>query len=410
MSTPTEQVDNDTLKLKNYATQKLDAVFRDMLQALLKATPDDPVQYMIEYLSDYKKKRQSDMDGLISDMQETAGTNGDSYEDDNHDDAEEEEEEEEEIVPDEDAAVARPKRNAVSAESVKQEDMKDAKTRNIPKSDEDTQGILEAVKSNLLFKHLDSNQLSVVVSAMERKEYKQGDVIIRQGDDGDEFFLLQQGQCDCFLNQKDGSMKKVKEYKAGESFGELALMYNCPRAATIVAVSDDVVAWAMDRLTFRAVLMSTTSAKRERYENFLTSVPLLESLDRYERAKIADAIADMEFKDGDFIIKQGESSDDHLYFIVEGAAKATKVLEGSEEPTVVMEYNKPGDYFGELALLYDMPRAANVIAVGDVKLVSLDRGSFTRLLGPLTAILNRNRDNYAEIEKKITAAKAQASS
>lgn len=61
---------------------------------------------------------------------------------------------------------------------------------------------------------------------------------------------------------------------------------------------------------------------------------------------------------------------------------------------------KPGDYFGERALIQNEPRAANVIAKTNCKLVSMDRHSFKRLLGPLDTILIRNMEVYEAYKGK----------
>jgi CRP-like cAMP-binding protein len=302
--------------------------------------------------------------------------------------------------------TARKKREAVSSEPVRAEDMKNVKARVIPKSEEERDQIIEYVRNAMLFKHLDSSQLSTVAGAMEKKKFIKGEAIIRQGDDGDLFFILAEGECDCFITDpKSKQQIKIKTYSEGDCFGELALMYNCPRAATITAASD-VSTWGLDRNTFRQVMYSSSNSKAERYENLLSSVKILASLDKHERAKIADALTEKEFEDGDYIIEQGDDQDHNLYFLAEGEARATKVLDGmDEEPVEVMRY-KRGDYFGELALIYSAPRAANVIAVGDaVKVVCLDRASVNRLLGPVDSILKRNSDNYAQVEKMLQAAK-----
>jgi cAMP-dependent protein kinase regulator len=63
-----------------------------------------------------------------------------------------------------------------------------------------------------------------------------------------------------------------------------------------------------------------------------------------------------------------------------------------------MNYSK-GGYFGELALIRNEPRAASIIAKTNVKVLSLDRPSFKRLLGPIENLLKRNSDAYIKYLK-----------
>lgn len=81
----------------------------------------------------------------------------------------------------------------------------------------------------------------------------------------------------------------MKTFEPGDAFGELALLYNAPRAATITAKSA-VVLWELDRDTFNHIVKDAAQRKREKYEDFLSSVKILHSVDSYERAKMADTI------------------------------------------------------------------------------------------------------------------------
>jgi cAMP-dependent protein kinase regulator len=78
-----------------------------------------------------------------------------------------------------------------------------------------------------------------------------------------------------------------------------------------------------------------------------------------------------------------------------GEAIATKTLEPGNAPVEVLRYG-PGDYFGERALLKNEPRAANIIALTQLQVVTLDRHSFKRLLGPMEDILKRNMSLYKQ--------------
>ena len=122
-------------------------------------------------------------------------------------------------------------------------------------------------------------------------------------------------------------------------------------------------------------------------------------MDPYERQKICDALTEEHFKKGDFIITEGQTGN-KFYFIEEGTAIATKQLGSAAEPTKVMEYQR-GMYFGERSLLTNEVRAANVVVTSDtVDVLSLERETFTRLLGPLDQLLRRNMEVYNKVNEQ----------
>lgn len=172
----------------------------------------------------------------------------------------------------------------------------------------------------------------------------------------------------------------------------MALLYNAPRAATIIA-DNECLLWCLDRETFNFIVKDSSRRRREKYENFLTKVKILETMEPYERSVLSDAFIEEVYKAGDVIIKEGDTESNKFYLVEEGELVATKKLNAHEEAKTVMKY-KDGDYFGERALLRNEPRAANVIAKTDVKLVSVDRHSFKRLMGPLDSLLRRNMEVY----------------
>ena len=101
-----------------------------------------------------------------------------------------------------------------------------------------------------------------------------GDIVIKQGDEGDNFYVVDSGSFDIYQDvpaegaaEGDASAPKVHKSLGrvghGGSFGELALMYGCPRQATVQAAEDSVL-WALDRLTFRHILVSATMNQRSK--------------------------------------------------------------------------------------------------------------------------------------------------
>lgn len=122
------------------------------------------------------------------------------------------------------------RRVGVSAEATKEADGEYVKTV-IEKSPEVKARIQEATATNALFAGLTDEQKNDVVDAMFEVPCTPGKDVIVQGDVGDNFYVADSGEYEVYLKQTGD--KPVHTYKAGGCFGDLALMYNCPRAATV---------------------------------------------------------------------------------------------------------------------------------------------------------------------------------
>lgn len=235
----------------------------------------------------------------------------------------------------------------------------------------------KSVGKNFLFTNLDEEALRSVLAHLEEKKVPAGTAVIKQGDEGDFFYIVESGSLEFQINGE-----KVGEAGPGSSFGELALMYNAPRAATVKA-NTDAVLWALDRLTFRSISLGNVFNKRKQHGEFLKEVPILKGLNTNELSKLADAMNVEVYEPGQSVITEGAVGE-QFYIIESGEAEVyTKKNEGK-----VADLTK-GGYFGEVALINDLPRQATVTANTKLRVLTLDKGAFQRLLGPVVDILKR---------------------
>mmetsp|Transcript_102016 Transcript_102016/g.195829 ORF Transcript_102016/g.195829 Transcript_102016/m.195829 type:complete len:403 (-) Transcript_102016:167-1375(-) len=376
---------------KKYIVDLLNPMLEEMVAECIHRMPADPVPFMLEWL---EQKKVSDEDKLLSpeekerlkqenenlqenmkkvksEMQEAAKLVKDK-------DVDEDEEEEEDDADDEpppgffkEADQMGKARASVSAEAYGEWNTKKAFVAPvIAKSDEQKERLKNCLSKSFLFSNLEEQDLVIVIGAMKEVNADPKQRVINQGESGDFLFVIESGKLDCII-KIDGADKVVKTCEAGDVFGELALLYNCPRAASVEA-TEKCVLWQLDRDTFNNIVKEAAQKKRQRYDNFLAKVPLLASMDAYERSQLADALRVENFTDGAVICRQGDVGN-KFYIIEEGEAVAMK--NGQQ----VMSYGS-GDYFGELALIRNQPRAATVTAKGPTKLLSIDSKSFKRLL------------------------------
>lgn len=291
------------------------------------------------------------------------------------------------------------RRGSVSSESIDPDKLKQqiAHITIVPKDPEVAQNLYQVVsRSAMLKRMLDIEERALIVKAFQGPIVKHtGENIIVQGEEGDLFYLIDKGTVDVFLRKgPDGEDEKVHTYHDGDTFGQLALMYNAPRAATCRAVGD-VKLWTLDRHAFKVIIAGAALRKRERFMAFLQRVPILSSLNELEMMTLADSMTEEKFDHGMVICREGEPGDE-FYIVSEGTAECYQRTEGGEKLVAILS---SGQYFGEIALMTSKPRQATVKSNGTLKLLIMDRSTFVRVLGPVNDILKRNMENY----KKFSA-------
>ena len=175
-------------------------------------------------------------------------------------------------------------RQGVSAEVLGKHNKKqEFKPVVIPKDKVQRQRIMERINMNVFLKGLTDEGKNVIVDAMREAKFKKGETVIRQGDTGDEFYIIDSGEIDCLRVNKPGeSSRYMKTYLTGEGFGELALLYNAPRAATLTCKTATTL-FVLDRHTFVHVVSESTIKKRERYAGVIEHIELLNGMEQYEK-------------------------------------------------------------------------------------------------------------------------------
>lgn len=249
---------------------------------------------------------------------------------------------------------------------------------NFPKNREDIRFLDEALGENFIFSDLSPKERTLLIRAMQKQECAEGEIIIKQGDVGDFFYICEMGHVSFVADGKDvGSCSK------GGSFGELSLLYDSPRAATCVA-SSDVKLWKVDQTTFRFLLAKTAKDQEENIVDVLAKVPLLKDLDRGVVSKFADVLTTVKFAEGEKIVQKGEQGD-IFYIINEGQVRVHDIGLGDASYSDMLL--KQGDWFGERALMTGEPRAANVTAMTDTVAFAVDRETFETTIGSLENLL-----------------------
>ncbi|XP_033998061.1 cGMP-dependent protein kinase 2 [Trematomus bernacchii] len=259
--------------------------------------------------------------------------------------------------------------------------------------------INSAIMNNDFLKKLEPQHMREMVDCMYEKVYTEGQLVIQEGEPGNYLYVLADGLLEVFQNGK-----LLGEMRPGTAFGELAILYNCKRTATVKAVSQSHI-WALDRQTFQTIMMQSTQARHDEYFSFLCSVSLLRGLPEEKLAKVVDCLEVDYFEKGEYIIREGEEGNT-FFIIAKGEVIVTQSTEGLAEPQEIKTLGV-GDYFGEKALISEDVRSANIICnENDTHCLVVDRDNFNQMVGTyeeLQAYLKEYVDELSRSDERRNA-------
>jgi len=249
-----------------------------------------------------------------------------------------------------------------------------------PKSDGAVGFIDDSLVDNFIFASLSAKERRLLIDAMVMDTVPAGTVIIKQGETGDYFYVVDEGHVSFAV---DGN--HVGACGRGGSFGELALLYNCPRAATCLA-NTTCRLWKVDQRTFRYMLANNNASQQKDIHDVLRKVPFLSELAETDLLRISDALTSVTFPEGERLINKGDVGE-VFYILREGKVKVHDI--GFGDSQYVDQTIGPGDWFGERALLTGDARSANITAVTNCTTLCLSRETFEMVLGPLQHLIDR---------------------
>ena len=280
--------------------------------------------------------------------------------------------------------------------------------------------VREVLQANPLFSDLESVQLQQLIAVLLVVECKAGQTVIQEGDYGHNLYIVESGEYGVPNTVRSKEPRRM--YTQGESFGEVALVHNVPRTATITCVKEGTL-WALDRESFQKIILST---KRNFFDTRLQMVKMCKvfaSLTDKQMSLIASELQEVAVEEGVRIVAEGDLADS-LYLIKEGSVSVRRRPNHHSEPNASigakpavfvrvsssgagssssgggpssplpaittgnhdleeeeLRVLRAGDFFGESSLCADQHRLASVVAKTPVTLLKLTRESFGTLFG-----------------------------
>ncbi len=232
-----------------------------------------------------------------------------------------------------------------------------------------------------LFSGLDETELAALCSHIRLHKFIAGRKIIQQGDKGDSFYTIVSGSADVVIEDASGRERSVETLSTGDSFGETALLEDIPRTASIIS-KGSVAVFEISRESFEKFIVASAGGKEKvtdmiRFGKLLMSNPMFSFMSPKELSHVIMKFKNEKFAAGKLFFDQGDKGD-KFYLIKEGTVHIRRSEDGK---TVIDKELHQGDFFGEIALIKEVPRTAKATAVSDCTVATLTKEEFLEIIG-----------------------------
>lgn len=240
------------------------------------------------------------------------------------------------------------------------------------KTQEEIAKISTIFSTSFMFQNISPIQKDHIYKVLTPRDVSAGEFIIREGDQGDEMYIVDSGEYQVWKRNESGQDQLIHEYKqVGEAFGELSLMYGKPRAASVQAKTDGKL-WCIGRAAFRAVMLR---GQNEGLLDIFRTIPVLHELSVPALHRICVSSKEHMYQKGDVIVRENtvDNMSWSLCVILTGVIRLIPKAEGKKR-----ELRAELSYFSieEIGTKF-----TEAIADGKVRIICVSQDVYGEILG-----------------------------
>jgi putative peptide zinc metalloprotease protein len=250
---------------------------------------------------------------------------------------------------------------------------------------------LALLKRISLFSALSEQEMDDLATALKEERFGTGEYVIHQGDAGDKFYIVKNGVASVWQKTPDETKKIVDKLGVGQYFGEVALISNAPRNASIRAETPlsllSLNRNTFDRLVKKCINLGQQVNAKVGYSWLLRGMPIFDELSSNDIDQLASRLEVEKFPPQTVVFHEGDHGD-KFYIVASGFLSITHQVNGR---TIEISRRGPGEYLGEIALIENRPRTATVTALEETELLSLKAEYFQEATA-----------NFMQVSKTLT--------